>query len=102
MEMSDEGIEDYEKDELDDEVEATVFFAGNRVIKVSLNPMDSDEQPFSVFNWEKDESSIFGFGVPCLMRSAQKVINASWRMMMDNAGLSVLTSSDQQGASVSR
>ena len=89
MEMSDEGIEDYEKDELDDEVEATVFFAGNRVIKVSLNPMDSDERPFSVFNWEKDESSIFGFGVPCLMRSAQKVINASWRMMMDNAGLSV-------------
>ena len=51
--------------------------------------MDSDDRPFAVFNWEKDESSIFGFGVPCLMRSAQKVINASWRMMMDNAGLSV-------------
>lgn len=91
MRMSDDGesYEDEEIDELDDEVEATVFFSGNRVIKVALNPMDSDERPFSVFNWEKDESSIFGFGVPCLMRSAQKVINASWRMMMDNAGLSV-------------
>lgn len=89
MSMSDDRMEIEEIDELDDEIEATVFFCGNRVIKVSLNPMDSDERPFSVFNWEKDESSIFGFGVPCLMRSAQKVINASWRMMMDNAGLSV-------------
>ena len=78
-----------ETDELDDEIEATVFFSGNHVLKVALNPMDSDERPFSAFNWEKDESSIFGFGVPCLMRNPQKVINASWRMMMDNAGLSV-------------
>ena len=89
MSMSDDRMAEEEIDELDDEIEATVFFCGDRVIKVALNPMDSDERPFSVFNWEKDESSIFGFGVPCLMRSAQKVINASWRMMMDNAGLSV-------------
>ena len=89
MRMSDDEIDEEEVDELNDEVEATVFFSGDRVIKVAVNPMDSDERPFAVFNWEKDESSIFGFGVPCLMRSAQRVINASWRMMMDNAGLSV-------------
>ena len=89
MKMADEELDEEEMDELDDEIEATVFYCGERVIKVALNPMDSDERPFSVFNWEKDESSVFGFGVPCLMRSAQKVINASWRMMMDNAGLSV-------------
>ena len=89
MRMSDDVMDAEEIDELNDEVEATVFFSGDRVIKVALNPMDSDERPFAVFNWEKDESSIFGFGVPCLMRSAQRVINASWRMMMDNAGLSV-------------
>tara|TARA_E500000081_G_scaffold33756_1_gene37563 strand:- start:10497 stop:12752 length:2256 start_codon:yes stop_codon:yes gene_type:complete len=89
MRMSDDEMDEEEIDELTDEVEATVFFSGDRVIKVAVNPMDSDERPFAVFNWEKDESSIFGFGVPCLMRSAQRVINASWRMMMDNAGLSV-------------
>ena len=89
MSMSEEDVDYEEMDELDDEIEATVFFCGERVIKVAVNPMESDERPYSVFNWEKDESSIFGFGVPCLMRSAQKVINASWRMMMDNAGLSV-------------
>lgn len=82
------GIED-ELDELDDELEAIVFFSGNAVLKVVINPMDTDDRPYSVFNWEKDESSIFGFGVPYLMRNAQKVINASWRMMMDNAGASV-------------
>ena len=90
MALTDEGeYNEIETDELDDEIEATVFFCGNNVLKVALNPMDSDERPYSAFNWEKDESSIFGFGVPCLMRNPQKVINASWRMMMDNAGLSV-------------
>ena len=49
--------------------------------------MDSDERPFAVFSWE-DESSIFGRR-PLLMRNPQKVINTAWRMMMDNAGLSV-------------
>ena len=90
MALTDESeYNEIETDELDDEIEATVFFCGNNVLKVALNPMDSDERPYSAFNWEKDESSIFGFGVPCLMRNPQKVINASWRMMMDNAGLSV-------------
>jgi hypothetical protein len=78
-----------ECDELDDEIEAVVFFSGNHVLKVVLNPMDTGDRPYSVFNWEKDESCIFGFGIPYLMRHAQRVINAAWRMMMDNAGASV-------------
>ena len=82
-------MDETEIDELDDEIEAVVVFSGQSVLKVVLNPMDTHERPFSVFNWEKDESTIFGFGVPYLMRNPQKVINASWRMMMDNAGLSV-------------
>lgn len=89
LSMQDDYMDDGDIDELDDEMEAVVLFSGDRVLKVSLNPMDSDERPYSVFNWEKDESSIFGLGVPCLMRNPQRVINASWRMMMDNAGLSV-------------
>lgn len=82
-------LDEQEIDELDDEIEAVVFFAGESVLRVQLNPMDTHERPFSVFNWEKDESSIFGFGVPHLMQQAQRVINASWRMMMDNGGMSV-------------
>jgi hypothetical protein len=89
LSMQDDMLDETEIDELDDEVDAVVFFSGDKVIKVSINPMDSNDRPYSVFNWEKDESSVFGFGVPYLMRNPQRVINASWRMMMDNAGLSV-------------
>ncbi len=88
MEESRQDIDPTEIDELDDEVEAVVFFAGNNVLKVVLNPMDTEDRPYSVFNWETDESAIFGFGIPYLMRQPQRVINAAWRMMLDNAGAS--------------
>lgn len=70
------------------EYTGTVLMVGQHVIKAAINPLDTDDLPYSVFNWETDRSSIFGFGVPYLMRHAQRVVNASWRMMMDNAGLS--------------
>lgn len=89
MDASGSPLEDEDIDELNDEVSATVFFAGNRVLKVALNPMDTEDQPYSVFCCEKDSSCIFGFGVPYLMRNPQRVMNAAWRMMMDNAGMSV-------------
>lgn len=70
------------------EYTGTVLMVGNHVIKAAMNPLDTGDLPYSVFNWEEDSASIFGFGVPYLMRQPQKVVNASWRMMMDNAGLS--------------
>lgn len=78
-----------EIDALHDEVSATVFFARNRVLRVSLNPLDTEDMPYSVFVAERDPSCIFGFGIPRMMRQAQRVMNAAWRMMMDNAGQSV-------------
>jgi len=71
-----------------EEYDGTVWLSMGIVIKVSLNHMDSEELPYSLLNWEKDETSIFGFGVPYRMRAPQRVINASWRMVLDNAGLS--------------
>ena len=71
-----------------EEFDGTVWFCMGTVIKVGLNHLDSDDLPYSVLNWEKDETSIFGFGVPYRMRAPQRVMNASWRMVLDNAGLS--------------
>lgn len=82
-------LSEEEVDDLDDEMSAVIFFSGNQVLKVSLNPMETEDTLYSVSCWEKDESCIFGFGIPYLMRDAQRVINASWRMIMDNAGDSV-------------
>lgn len=66
----------------------TVLFIGNQVVRVSLHPMDSEDELYRVFNWEKDDASIFGFGVPYILRNPQKVMNGAWRMVLDNGGLS--------------
>lgn len=72
-----------------DELEAVVIFIGDRVIFADINPMETGERPYSVWNWEEDETCLFGYGVPYLMRTPQRVMNAAWRMMMDNSGASV-------------
>lgn len=69
------------------EKEGTMWVVGGTVVKAVLNPLETEDRPYSVYNWDKDDTSIFGFGVPRLMKNAQKVINASWRMILDNAGL---------------
>ena len=70
------------------EYTGSVLMVGRYVIKAAINPLDSGDLPYSVFTWEEDSSAIFGFGVPYLMRQPQKVANAAWRMMMDNAAIS--------------
>lgn len=89
LDREEDRIPPEEFDELDDEVEGVVFFSGRHVLKVVVNGSETGDRPYSAFNWEKDESGIFGFGVPYLMRNTQRIMNAAWRMMMDNAGASV-------------
>lgn len=69
--------------------QAVVLFIGETVIFADINPMETDEHPYAVFQWEPDEAGLFGFGVPYLMRHAQRVSNAAWRMLMDNSGVAV-------------
>ena len=82
------GCKGIDEDDPLEEFEGVVWLCMGIVIKVSLNHLDSDELPYNVLNWEKDETCTFGFGVPYRMRAPQKVMNASWRMVLDNAGLS--------------
>lgn len=70
------------------ELSGIVEFCGGRVIRVMLQPMDTGEGIYSVVCWERDNACIFGIGVPMLMRNSDRVMRASWRMIMDNAGLS--------------
>lgn len=69
------------------ELSGVVWFVEGRVIRATLNIMDTEDMPYSVFAWEKTDTSIFGIGVPRLMNNSQRALNASWRMAMDNAGL---------------
>jgi hypothetical protein len=66
---------------------AVVCFINGVVIKGDLNADETGDNPYSMFIYEKDDSSIFGLGVPFLLRNEQRIANAAWRMALDNAAL---------------
>lgn len=74
-------------DELDDH-DGIVTFINGVVIKSDLNPLETGESPYSVFCYEDDDTSVFGFGIPHLLKNEQRIANAAWRMVLDNAALS--------------
>lgn len=81
------GIEDADKLEDYEVYSARVWILGDKVIKISLNPLPYNEHPYNIFYFEKDETSIFGTGLPIIVEGTQEVINASARMMLDNAAI---------------
>ena len=85
--LIDLGVE-IDEDEPLDMRDGFVWFVDNIVVKFALHHLDSEDKLYSVSNWDADDASMFGYGVPYTMRSPQKVISAAWRMIMDNAGLS--------------
>lgn len=66
-----------------------VWFCEGVVLKAALNPLDTGALPFRVFTWQKDESNIFGYGLPYEVRDQQVSANSSFRAMLDNMGLCV-------------
>ena len=70
------------------EHDVIVSFINGVVIKADLNPLETGECPYSVFAYEDDDTSVFGFGIPYLLRNEQRIVNAAWRMLLDNAALS--------------
>lgn len=72
-----------------DFVDGIVWSCGETVIKAVLDPIMVGDRPFSVFPYEPDPTCVFGKGIPRLGRSSQRVLNATYRMMLDNAALTV-------------
>lgn len=66
-----------------------VIIVNSQVIKGFLNPIETGDIPYDFMPWERVDGSCWGYGVPRLMRPAQRVLNAAWRQLMDNSGLSV-------------
>lgn len=67
---------------------ANVLFVNGIVIKAAKPVMD-EGKAYKVFNLDRDDTTIFGRGVPRKMRTSQTIANTTFRMMVDNAGLSV-------------
>lgn len=79
-----------EEDEPDPmrERNGVVIYSGGVVLSVKPHVIDYDQDfPYQVWNWEEDESCIFGKGVPRLMQNEQRVMNTAWRAMLDNASV---------------
>lgn len=76
----------------DDPLEAyygNIWFMYGVVVKAELSLMETGYKPYKTWNYAKDDTSIFGRGVPRQMRTSQAMANAAIRMMFDNAGLAV-------------
>ncbi len=72
-----------------DVISGCVIMVNDTVIKAFENPLETGDFPYDFFCWEQNDKSPFGFGVPHLLRTQQRVLNAGWRQIMDNASLSV-------------
>lgn len=79
---------DIPEDQLHLEFESNIWLLGPIVIKAVLAPIKGIRWPYYFYYFDKDESCIFGEGIPAIMRDAQQLHNSSVRAMFDNAGLS--------------
>jgi hypothetical protein len=64
-----------------------VTMINHRVVRLSLNPLDTGDYPYDVFVWRPRSGSWAGIGVARQIRTAQKIVTAAVRNLMDNAGL---------------
>ena len=78
---------DVPEDRLNEELQVNVWLLGSEPIKAVLNQTPKEEQPYHPFYFEKDETNIFGKGLPRVMRDSQINVCAATRMMLDNSSL---------------
>lgn len=65
-----------------------IWYCGKTIIRVSLSHIDGEDTlPYSIAVWEKDPNSVFGHGMPYLLRDAQRTVNNAYLMLLDNASL---------------
>lgn len=76
-------------DSINDEYYGEVWVCQGEVIRIELESIEASfAVPYYISVWEKDPGSVFGFGVPLMMEDAQRVVNESWHMILDNSAIS--------------
>lgn len=65
---------------------AMVVIINDRIVKCSLNVLDTGEFPYDVLAWQRKPGSPWGVGVSRQIRTVQRMLNGACRAMMDNAG----------------
>lgn len=76
-------------DSVNEEYYGEVWVCQGQVIRIELESIEASYRiPYYICTWEKDPASVFGYGVPLMMDDAQRVVNQSWHMILDNSSLS--------------
>lgn len=73
-----------------DDVDAEIWMIGDHVIKADMNPwrkLGVDVRTVHTFQFDEDDTSPVGNGLPNIMRDSQMSIAASARMLLDNASV---------------
>jgi hypothetical protein len=65
-----------------------VTMVNDRVIKAARNPLDTGEFPYDMLPWKSRPGMPWGSGVARQGRTAQRIVTAATRNLMDNAGAS--------------
>ena len=86
-ELAAQGVQ-IDEEQMGLEVAANVWMLGPLVIKAVISPIEGVDLPYHFYYYDKDDSSLWGEGIPAIMRDAQKLFNASVRAMLDNAAIS--------------
>lgn len=70
-----------------EKVDVLVTMVNDRIIRAVLNPLENGMFPYDVLRWKRRPGSWAGVGIARQMRTAQRMVVAATRNMMDNAGL---------------
>lgn len=75
-------------EESDDIVDVCICMVNHRIVKLTLNTLQSGEYPYDFFRWKRRAGSPWGTGVGNDVHVPQRIIVSGTRMIMDNSGLS--------------
>lgn len=85
--LEDMGVEIPEELRGELEISANVWVVGDNVIKAAVSHLGDMQLPYFLYYYDKDETSIFGEGIPTILRDIQELVNSSFRAMLDNAAI---------------
>jgi hypothetical protein len=89
VEMLEENGIDIPKELADmSELQANIWFSGNKIIRLVLNPFKPVRIPYYIVPYELNPYSIFGVGIAENMDDTQTLMNGFMRLSVDNAVLS--------------
>ena len=71
-----------------EQIPVIVTMINDHLVKCTMSPIESGEFPFDVIPWQRRRDMPWGIGVCRQINTAQRMLNAAARNMMDNAGLS--------------